>query len=517
MLPKKAIFKVMLSVMLVGMQVMLFHAKLVRAERWIEVTSQSGSAFPESDIFTMEFEINYVNWRIRWSYVAVGWPVESLIMITKNGELFVISQSYFSDSGVRYVYNESGRFNLTVTCMNVYSYTIIIEQDVDSAYTRTIYIRTDGSIDPSTAPISTIDSITYTLFDNIFDWTIVVERDNIIIDGNGYTLQGRNIPWSKGLDLSERKNITIRNIEIRNFTDGIKLYFSSNIVIRENSITNCRQGVYLFQSSEIQISGNNITSCGNGIIAGKCSDITISGNDLVNCDAGIWLAHSSDNTINGNNIKQNDVGVSLVTSYSGNVLYHNNFIKNNFHFVPSDGYSAVLDNGYPSGGNYWENYEGVDIKSGINQDKPGSDGIGDTPYVIDTDNQDRYPLMNPWGSGTPIASFNWSPSLPKVNQLITFDASASLPIGGEILSFEWDFGDGNTASGEIVTHKYNCAGNYTVTLTVTDSEGLINMEQKQIEVNPPTQAAKTLIWVVGGVMTIVVIGCLFVIILRRKR
>jgi len=74
-----------------------------------------------------------------------------------------------------------------------------------------------------------------------------------------------------------------------------------------------------------------------------------------------------------------------------------------------------------------------------------------------------------------------------VDELVTFDALASMPIGGEIVSYEWDFGDGNYASGNLVTHRYSSAGNYTITLNVTDSKGLWNIEQKQIEVkaHPP--------------------------------
>lgn len=52
------------------------------------------------------------------------------------------------------------------------------------------------------------------------------------------------------------------------------------------------------------------------------------------------------------------------------------------------------DNGYPSGANYWSDYTGIDKLSGPSQDQPGSDGIGDTPYTIDTDNKDTYPLVN---------------------------------------------------------------------------------------------------------------------------
>jgi hypothetical protein len=62
----------------------------------------------------------------------------------------------------------------------------------------------------------------------------------------------------------------------------------------------------------------------------------------------------------------------------------------------------VWDDGYPSGGNYWSDYTGADVKSGPNQDLPGSDGIGDTPYIIDANNTDRYPLMNPYGTPPPL-------------------------------------------------------------------------------------------------------------------
>jgi len=56
----------------------------------------------------------------------------------------------------------------------------------------------------------------------------------------------------------------------------------------------------------------------------------------------------------------------------------------------------IWDNGYPSGGNYWSNYNGTDLYSGPCQNVTGSDGIGDTPYVIDANNQDNYPLMKPY-------------------------------------------------------------------------------------------------------------------------
>jgi PKD repeat protein len=74
----------------------------------------------------------------------------------------------------------------------------------------------------------------------------------------------------------------------------------------------------------------------------------------------------------------------------------------------------------------------------------------------------------------PIASFTFSPSIPISHEIVVFDASSSAPNGGVITSYIWNFGDGNTTAitMPIITHGYLSTGNYTVTLTVTDSEGL---------------------------------------------
>lgn len=82
----------------------------------------------------------------------------------------------------------------------------------------------------------------------------------------------------------------------------------------------------------------------------------------------------------------------------------------------------------------------------------------------------------------PVANFTWTPPTPKVGESITFDASASTPDGGTIVKYKWNFGDGGTATGKIVTHIYVNPGTYPVTLNVTDSEGLWDIEQRQIHV-----------------------------------
>jgi len=84
-----------------------------------------------------------------------------------------------------------------------------------------IYIKADGSIDPPTAPISTTDNITYTFTDNIYE-QIYVERSNIIVDGNGFTLQHDGV-GTRGFYLEYVSNVTIQNTNIKNWDEGIVL------------------------------------------------------------------------------------------------------------------------------------------------------------------------------------------------------------------------------------------------------------------------------------------------------
>jgi hypothetical protein len=59
--------------------------------------------------------------------------------------------------------------------------------------------------------------------------------------------------------------------------------------------------------------------------------------------------------------------------------------------------------------------------------------------------------------------------------VINFDGSGSTAMNGTIVKWEWKFGDGTTGTGATVTHTYSAAGDYFVTLTVTDSNGRVNL------------------------------------------
>jgi len=280
-----------------------------------------------------------------------------------------------------------------------------------------ILINADGRVYPSDAPISTVDNFTYTFTNNI-NGSIVIERNNIVVDGAGYTLQGTGS--GIGIGLSYRSNVTIKSTKIKAFSNGIYLYSSSNNSITGNNITNNPLsiviGSYSHNNSILRnsIRNKDLGGINNGIFFDENSyNNSVSENDVTNNDIGIHLDHSSNNTINRNNIATNSRWGLLIYDFdtfnpngsSNNKIYHNNFINNTqqayiwraAQYIWSYRmYGNSWDNGYTFGGNYWNDYRGCDVYSGVYQNGTGFDWIGDSLYVIDEDNQDNYPLMYPF-------------------------------------------------------------------------------------------------------------------------
>jgi parallel beta-helix repeat protein len=192
--------------------------------------------------------------------------------------------------------------------------------------------------------------------------------------------------------------IRVENLNLSKTSVGMQLLKTNDSIITGNNITaNNRHGIYLEYSSNNSITGNNIANSWEGIRLYDSSNNSITGNNITNNYNGICLEYSSNSIITGNNITANRrYGIYLYYS-SNNSIFHNNFVDN-----AREAYSYnsvnVWDDGYPSGGNYWSDYTGVDLFGGPYQNMTGGDGIGDTPYIIDANNQDRYPLMAPFST-----------------------------------------------------------------------------------------------------------------------
>jgi len=82
----------------------------------------------------------------------------------------------------------------------------------------------------------------------------------------------------------------------------------------------------------------------------------------------------------------------------------------------------------------------------------------------------------------PVADFTYSPLTPYTGETVTFNATTSYDPDGTIVSYAWDFGDTATGTGSIATHSYVDDGTYTVTLTVTDNDGLTDTTSADVTV-----------------------------------
>ena len=86
------------------------------------------------------------------------------------------------------------------------------------------------------------------------------------------------------------------------------------------------------------------------------------------------------------------------------------------------------------------------------------------------------------GNKKPVAQFTYTPTSPKENEPVYFDATSSYDPDGSVTSYSWNFGDGTTGSGSTTTHTYSQHGTYTVKLTVTDNKGATTTTSKTITI-----------------------------------
>jgi thermitase len=251
------------------------------------------------------------------------------------------------------------------------------------------------------------------------------ERYNAGILSDAYsssiTIVGNNITANLiGISLSgSNNNVSLNNIA-NNFNEGV-IMSQGNVLSRNNITGNQGAGALVAGfgciiefnnmmsnlASNLHVTGLNCTIVSNNLIGNGRPIENIYGTSHY----GLTLCASNCTIRDNNIIGCDDYGIWALNAF-GNKIFHNNIINNTVTFYSPYGSSSnIWDDDYPSGGNYWSSYSGTD---------GNGDGIGDTPYILDVNNTDRYPLMVPWTGNPP----------PQICTLIIDGTIDSSPIEG---------------------------------------------------------------------------------------
>jgi len=163
---------------------------------------------------------------------------------------------------------------------------------------------------------------------NVSGTAIEIDTDNVVLDGNGNVIRGNG--WSRGLYIWKHKNITIKNLRIENFGNGIEILHSEKMTITDNTVTNNKHwGIVIVHSSNVLITGNIINSNERGISLGSSNNVHLVNNVFL--DNGLFVWGSYNNTVVNNTVNERPLvyiedadEFNLTTpSYAGQVVIVN--------------------------------------------------------------------------------------------------------------------------------------------------------------------------------------------------
>jgi len=426
-------------------------------------------------------------------YVIEGWEIASPwftgMDVRNTRAAFVVRNVYVhtetsSQVGLNLVNVSGARIESSVLSRNWYG--LVAESVTDLVVSGSEISNNVFGLRLVSLVRSRIDANNITQNEVAFDWSYPLY--NVTFSANDIT-NNRNA----ALDLVSGSNVTVKSnrfvsngegIRTSGVIDGFELTGNdldssgaimlqgTNITARANRVFRGPYGLSLTGAGNATLADNEISeSSGFGIMIERSAAVRLERNIIHESvsNLGIWVTLSSDVEIHGNRVERRMEGISIVGS-ARVVVWGNSLLGNGQQAADDASGPYSWDMGYPTGGNYWSDYDGVDVCSGPAQDVCDmGDNIGDTPYVIDTDSMDRYPWLPP--NSPPVASFGYFPAAIFAGDPVFLDGTASTDPDGLIEGHSWDFGDGTTGSGAMIVHYYPSPGSYTVTLTVTDDRG----------------------------------------------